>query len=253
MARSLEGVASNEPKRGETSDEKRALTKADLATQEILLAALGSHHPEVQLAAEEETPSVGRFPAQSDDVVVIDPIDGTLRSYLEAQGPYAIMVGLVRRGEYRAGLVALPREGLFFDAAAGRGAWRTRVEGVPRPATLGTGAGQILVSHGTPPEVVHALEEEDLSVRHGCGGAVSVAPLIPGIRAGLRWVPAAHGISVRGRVGALIAREASAVVAQASGSDFPRDMDTPAHSLLVTRSQEDREILSRAMARAGIL
>ena len=60
MARRLEGVASNDPKSGETSDEKRALTQADLATQEILLAALMAHHPGVQLAAEEETPGPGR-------------------------------------------------------------------------------------------------------------------------------------------------------------------------------------------------
>jgi len=252
LARRLEGTVSNAPKGGETTAVKQALTEADLATQEILLTALAASEPAVRIEAEEDTPTVGVFPRESDDLVIIDPIDGTLHSYLSGKGPYGIMMGLAHRGLYRAGLVALPREGLFFDAASGKGASRTRMGGPPRPVGMSATGDPVLVSHGTPPEVVRVLEQEGLPVRYGCGGAVSVAPLIPGVRAGLRFSSSALGISVRGRIGVLIAREAGACVTQAGGGEFPRDVDTPAKSLLVARSSREAEGLTQLLVQAGL-
>ena len=46
-----------------------------------------------------------------------------------------IMLGLEQEGRYEAALVALPREGLFFDAVRGQGALRHQV---CRPRVVGT-------------------------------------------------------------------------------------------------------------------
>ena len=65
---------------------------------------------------------------------MIDPIDGTLRFYLEGRGPYAVMIGLARERAYEAALVALPREELYLDAVRGRGARIAQRGSPPRAA-----------------------------------------------------------------------------------------------------------------------
>ena len=247
LARSLEGRVPNQPKTSEATAVKQALTEGDTAAQEVLLARLLEEFPEVCLEAEEDTAHVSRFPATADATVVIDPIDGTLHSYLEGTGPYSIIVGLVQGGVYRAALVGLPREGLFFHAEIGCGAQMARATGASRVARVDASGSRVLVSHGTPEAVVERLREAGLDPVPASGGAVSVAPLIAGVRAGLRFVPKGSGISIRGRVGALISREAGAWVRGRRGASFPDDMKSDAPALLVAASEGDIALLDDAL------
>jgi fructose-1,6-bisphosphatase/inositol monophosphatase family enzyme len=251
LARSLEGRVSNQPKTAEETAVKQALTEGDTAAQEVLLVRLLEAFPEVRLEAEEDTAHVRRFPETSDATVVIDPIDGTLHSYLEGTGPYSIIVGLALHGVYRAALVGLPREGLFFCAETGCGARMARAHAATRPVRLDASGSRVLVSHGTPTKVVDRLRERGLDPVPASGGAVSVAPLIAGVRAGLRFVPSGTGISIRGRVGALISREAGAWVRGRGGAPFPDDMHSEAPALLVAASESDIAVLDDALDAAA--
>ena len=248
IARALEGRVPNRPKSHEESDVKQALTEADTSAQEALLDALYDCFPDVCLAAEEDTPGVSRFPSEAGSRVVIDPIDGTLHSYLEGSGPYAVMIGLVVGGIYVSGLVALPREGLLFAGTRGAGAFGSRGGGPLRPARAQGDGDRILVSHGMPTPVVAYLRDAGFEVISACGGAVAIAPLIRGVRAGLRF--AANdgiGISIRGRIGCVVAAEAGAIVCGDGGGDFPSDDTTRAATLRVTALEEDQELLARAL------
>lgn len=253
IARSLEGRVPNLPKAGESTRVKQALTEADTLAQEALLPTLREHFPSACLAAEEDTPGVAAFPTEGDELVVIDPIDGTLHSYLERRGPYAVMVGLAVGGEYQAGLVALPREGLLFGGTRGAGAWCARAGGSPRPARARADANRILVSHGMPRAVTDQLEARGFEVIPACGGAVSVAPLILGVRAGVRYAPGDLGISIRGRIGIVIAAEAGAYCKGSDGGDFPLDLATPAPTLRVAATEGDLDVLAEALAAADLL
>ena len=248
IARTLEGRVANRPKTDETTAVKAALTIADSASQEALLVPLFEHFPQVSLAAEEDTPSVARFPTQSDELVVIDPIDGTLRFYLEAMGPYAIMIGFSVGGVYKAGLVALPREGLFFRAVLGEGAAVSRGDGIPQAAHFDRGADRILVTHDLPGEAVMFLEGKGFEIVPASGGAISVAPIVPGVRAGLRLVRTVPQVSIRGRIGALVSSEAGALLRDESGGEFPKQIEAPARALLVAADGSDMEILEEALA-----
>lgn len=252
IARALEGRVQNRPKAGESTAVKQALTIADSAAQEAILVPLLEHFPTVRLEAEEDTPSVARFPDTGDALVVIDPIDGTLHSYLGAEGPYAVMVGLAVAGRFEAALVALPREGLLFQAVRGAGARAARAGGPARAARLTARGRALLVSNNMPQAVLEGLREEADEIRCGCGGAVAVAPLVAGVRAGLRWAPGESGISIRGRIGALIAREAGACVRDAHGRPFPEDVAAPAPALVVTATADDAEWLGRVVRGAGL-
>lgn len=252
IASALEGRVANRPKAGETTPVKAALTIADTACQEAILVPLFEHFPEVRVEAEEDTPTARRFPANSDTLVVVDPIDGTLRFYLEGQGSYAVMIGLAYGGEYGAALVALPRERLFFSATRGEGA-RFAVGDAPSGPVRAEASGQrIFVSHDLPEAARASLLARGFEPVSASGGAIAVAPLVPGVRAGLRWVRGKGvGVSIRGRIGALIAEEAGALVRCETGERFPRRLDEPAAALLVAASDEDLRVLQDALAAAA--
>jgi fructose-1,6-bisphosphatase/inositol monophosphatase family enzyme len=250
VARALEGRVPNRPKADAGSEVKAALTLADSAAQETLLVALQEHFPAVALRAEEETPSVAAFPPEAADrpLVVIDPIDGTLHSYLEHRGPYAVMVGLAVRGRYEAALVALPREGLFFDGVRGGAARRSRPRDRARPVRAEASGDTVLVSHEMPEPVRERLRARGFSPVAACGGAISVAPLVPGVRAGLRLAP--ENVSIRGRIGVLIARAAGACALGEGAGPFPEDLETPSRALAVAAEVGDAERLLEALAPA---
>jgi fructose-1,6-bisphosphatase/inositol monophosphatase family enzyme len=242
----------NRPKAGEASEAKAALTIADSAAQEAILVPLAEHFPQVALEAEEDTPSVERFAARGEALVVVDPIDGTLRSYLGGQGPYAVLVGLALGGRYHAALVALPREDLFFDATRGGGARSMRGHERPHRARFDPDARRVMVSYDAPVEVERRLEARGFEVVRGCGGALAVAPLLPGVAGGLRIASQGSDISVRGRIGLLVAREAGARLARECGEPFPDGLADPARALLVARDDAVLAVLGEALGAAGL-
>jgi fructose-1,6-bisphosphatase/inositol monophosphatase family enzyme len=253
IARALEGRVANRPKRGEATPVKAALTIADTASQEALLVPLLEHFPTVRLAAEEDTPSTLRFPGDGPELVVIDPIDGTLRFYLEGVGPYAVMIGLARERVFEAALVAMPREELYFDAVRGAGA-RLAQQGLPARAALASATGKrVYVSHNVPEAARECLLRRGFEVTSACGGAISVAPLVPGACAGLRIAeePGAD-LSIRGRIGLLIAAEAGALVRGEDGADFTLDIEQRARAVLVAATSRELQALEAALAAAGL-
>jgi len=250
IGRALEGRVPNRPKAGEATDVKAALTLADTAAQEAILVPLLERWPGIGVTPEEDTPSVAGFADRTSMRVVVDPIDGTLRSYLEARGPYGCMVGLAVDDVYEAALVALPREGLFFDGIRGGSARRSRRVGEAREWRAEASGPRVLISYDMPEPVVTRLRAAGWEVAYGCGGAISVAPLIPGVRAGLRLAKPGQAISIRGRIGNVIARAAGALVADAAGEPFPEALETPHRELLIATDSDDLAVLREAIALA---
>jgi fructose-1,6-bisphosphatase/inositol monophosphatase family enzyme len=253
IARALEGRVANRPKRGEKSAVKAALTIADTASQEALLVPLFEHFPGVRLAAEEDTPTAARFASSGPELVVIDPLDGTLRFYLEGRGYYAVMIALAREAAYEAALVALPREELYLDAVRGAGARLARRDAAPHAARAEATGRRVLVSHELPEAARECLVRRGYEVVDACGGAIAVAPLVPGACAGLRVsLPPESRISIRGRIGALIAAEAGALVRDGKGEPFPLDVEAPADALLVAAGAAQLADLEAALAAASL-
>jgi len=242
----------NRPKQREATPVKAALTEADSAAQEAILLPLLEHFPSLGLNAEEDTPSVAEFPAEEKRFAVVDPIDSTLHSYLEGAGPYSVMVGLCIDGHFDAALVALPREGLLFDGIQGGGARMARPRAEPRPLRAEAVGTRVLVSHETPPAVQDRLRERGFEVVFGSGGAISVAPLIPGVRAGLRLANRSAGISIRGRIGLLISSEAGALMESERRERFPSRIDERAQALLLAAAEEDIDHLRYALAATSL-
>jgi fructose-1,6-bisphosphatase/inositol monophosphatase family enzyme len=248
IASALEGRVPNLPKPGAKSAEKAALTIADTAAQEALLVPLLAEFRDARLEAEEDTRSIAYFAGTRPDLrIVIDPIDGTLTFYLGAGGPYAVMAGLAIDGRYEAALVALPREGWFFEAVRGAGAQRTFAAGRAEAATPSGDGRTLYLSDGVPDAVARRLVARGFEVQRACGGAVAVAPLVPGVRGGLR-VAKLGTISTRGRIGLLVAAEAGARVETADGSPFPVSIDAAADAVVVASDPEIARELRTALS-----
>jgi fructose-1,6-bisphosphatase/inositol monophosphatase family enzyme len=249
IACALEGRVPNRPKADERTPVKAALTLADTAAQEALLVPLLARFRSAHLDAEESTPSVDRFRGDATGAqIVIDPIDGTLRFFLQAEGPYAVMAGLAFGDRYEAALLALPREALFFEGVRGAGARVAQGSGRFRAAELHATDRRVMISHNLPEVVRARLRERSYEPSPGCGGAIAVAPLIPGFCGGIRVASEAASISRRGRIGLLIAAEAGALIRNGSGRPFPDSLDAPEDALLVAADEEHLEVLRATLA-----
>ena len=248
IASALEGRVPNVPKPGADSDVKAALTIADTAAQEALLVPLLAGFRDACLEAEEDTRSIALFRGVRPEArIVIDPIDGTLNFYLGARGPYGVMAGFAIDARYEAALVALPREGWLFHAVRGEGARRSLAGGAVETATPSRDGRRLYLSDGVSEAVAERLTARGFEVQRACGGAVAVAPLVPGVRGGLR-VARQGAISTRGRIGLLIAAEAGAIVETAAGVPFPLSIDEPAATLVVASDPEVATTLRTALA-----
>ena len=128
---------------------------------------------------------------------------------------------------------------------------RISVSAPSRPVRVEASGQRIFVSHDLPEAARASLLARGFEPVSASGGAIAVAPLVPGVRAGLRWVRGKGvGVSIRGRIGALIAEEAGALVRCETGERFPRRLDEPAAALLVAASDEDLRVLQDAFAAA---
>jgi fructose-1,6-bisphosphatase/inositol monophosphatase family enzyme len=247
IAAALQGRVSNIPKAGEQTAVKAALTIADTAAQEALLVPLLARFRAARLEAEEDTHSVELFEGTAAALrIVIDPIDGTFHFYLAHRGMYAVMAGFAVDGRFEAALVALPREELRFEAVRGRGAQRATIGSEATPASCTRDGRRLLLSDGVPEAVETRLRAAGFETGRACGGAVALAPLVPGVRGGLRIAKYAT-ISVRGRIGVLIAREAGALAETADGAPFPDSLDEPATSLVVASDRATADAIQAVL------
>lgn len=96
------------------------VTEVDLRVQETVCRVLESAFPGVSIVAEE-----GRAAALADEVLVVDPLDGTL-NFLHGYGQAAVSMGYWRENKPVAGVVYNPLTEEMFHSVAGRGAFRNR-------------------------------------------------------------------------------------------------------------------------------
>lgn len=103
-----------------------ALTLADLTLQELLVAALRDTDPifrHCRIEAEETTGDLGRFPADSELAISLDPIDGTKQYRDKSGNGYAVMLHLRNAADVLYSLVYIPEKGehgWWVEASAGR-------------------------------------------------------------------------------------------------------------------------------------
>lgn len=213
VALRLQGRVANEGKAGGGTPEADALTLVDLAAQDVVLELLLDRLPGIAVDAEEDTELARRFEPPSDarDLVVLDPIDGTL-SYVMGTEDWAVMAGLLREGRFQASALYYPARDLMLVAARGQGSFQRYGRGQWKRTTLIDSTGlpnKVLVGARFPDLARQALSPLGVTAETcRCSAVEATAPLLG------RGVGAMthHAIDRRHTIGLFASLEAGASV-----------------------------------------
>jgi 3'(2'), 5'-bisphosphate nucleotidase len=99
------------------------LTKADLASNEIICKALSSLEPDIPIISEENDETTYSIRKEWDYCWIVDPLDGT-KEFLKRNGEFTTNIGLVYKQNVIAGIVYLPVTDEMYYAVRGEGAFK---------------------------------------------------------------------------------------------------------------------------------
>jgi fructose-1,6-bisphosphatase/inositol monophosphatase family enzyme len=131
------------------------VTEADVATENVIKAAIATWMPAALFVGEESVaadPALLLRLADADLAVVVDPIDGTA-NYAAGLPLFACMASVVSKGETIAGIIYDPMGDDWVMAEKGGGAWLRRPNGeavrlkVAQPLPLGEMVGMASVAY----------------------------------------------------------------------------------------------------------
>jgi 3'(2'), 5'-bisphosphate nucleotidase len=168
-------------------DDSSPLTKADEASERIIVEGLARLLPKLPVIAEESAASAPPHIEQS--CAIVDPLDGT-KEFLAGRDEYTVNIGLVTHGVPIAGVIAAPAQGLLWRGVVGRKAERLRIDF----AKDGKAAERTAIHTRTAPaELVAAISRTHLDAdseallarlkirkRYACGSSVKFCHLAQG-------------------------------------------------------------------------
>jgi 3'(2'), 5'-bisphosphate nucleotidase len=99
------------------------VTEADRQANALLVAQLNAAFPGVPVVAEESEPASFASFREAPRVFFVDPLDGT-REFIDQNGEFVVMIGLVEEARAIAGVVFAPALGVAWAGAIGEGVWR---------------------------------------------------------------------------------------------------------------------------------
>jgi 3'(2'), 5'-bisphosphate nucleotidase len=106
-------------------DDNSPLTKADEASERIIVEGLARALPGIPIIAEESAATAPKRVEQS--CVIVDPLDGT-KEFIAGRDEYTVNIGLVTHGIPVAGIIAAPKQGLLWRGVVGRKAERLHID-----------------------------------------------------------------------------------------------------------------------------
>ena len=114
----------------ERKDDDSPLTRADMASHEIVLEALQSMDPATPVISEES--GVPGYEKRKDweKFWIVDPLDGT-KEFIKKNGEFTVNIALVEQGEPVLGVVYVPDKDLTYYAQKGQGAYKIENEKPP--------------------------------------------------------------------------------------------------------------------------
>jgi 3'(2'), 5'-bisphosphate nucleotidase len=104
------------------------VTAADHRANALLLRRLRETFPGVPVVAEESERATYEGYWEAERILFVDPLDGT-REFVDRNGEFAVMIGLVEGPRATAGAVHSPVSGITWVGAVGLGAWQVDADG----------------------------------------------------------------------------------------------------------------------------
>jgi len=99
------------------------LTKADLASHELINAELTRLWPQIPVLSEESADIAWEIRRHWREYWLVDPLDGT-REFISRNGEFTVNIALIRDHQPILGIVYVPVTGICYFGATQYGAWR---------------------------------------------------------------------------------------------------------------------------------
>jgi len=99
------------------------LTKADLASHELINAELTRLWPDIPVLSEESADIPWETRQSWQEYWLVDPLDGT-KEFINHNGEFTVNIALIQDHEPVMGIVYVPVTGVCYFGARGYGAWR---------------------------------------------------------------------------------------------------------------------------------
>lgn len=107
----------------EYKEDQSPLTRADLASNEVIDERLSELEPVLPILSEESEQDEWEERSTWDAFWMVDPLDGT-KEFLKKNGEFTVNIALVQQGRPALGVVRAPALGVTYFAAEGMGAFR---------------------------------------------------------------------------------------------------------------------------------
>ena len=99
------------------------LTKADLASNAVIVAGLEKHYPDIPIISEENKNKSYDERKHWERVWIVDPLDGT-KEFIKRNGEFTVNIALVKDGKPILGVVYVPATETLYYGSQGDGAWK---------------------------------------------------------------------------------------------------------------------------------
>ncbi|MGM0589723.1 MAG: 3'(2'),5'-bisphosphate nucleotidase CysQ [Bacteroidota bacterium] len=114
----------------ETKADNSPLTKADLASHEVIMKGLQQMTPEIPIISEEG--GLADYEERKDwkQFWIVDPLDGT-KEFIKRNGEFTVNIALVADGDPVLGVVYIPAQEITYLGASGLGSFKQENEDQP--------------------------------------------------------------------------------------------------------------------------
>jgi 3'(2'), 5'-bisphosphate nucleotidase len=113
----------------QTKQDGSPLTRADLASHEVIAAGLAKLEPAFPILSEEGDPDTATETWTT--FWCVDPLDGT-KEFVKGLDEYTVNIALIEKGAAVLGVVYVPAQDVLYYAAQGLGAWKVEPGGQPQ-------------------------------------------------------------------------------------------------------------------------
>ena len=134
--------------RVELKDDDSPITRADRASNEIIVQALSSLYPEIPILSEESPKPPLNERAAWERFWLVDPLDGT-KEFVKQNGEFSVCVGLLEKGRPVFGAVYGPVRDVLYAGGPGMGSVKQAGSGRMRINARGPQPGEAVVVVGS--------------------------------------------------------------------------------------------------------
>lgn len=197
------------------------LTRADLASHELISAEISSRWPHIPILSEESADIPWDTRRNWQQYWLVDPLDGT-KEFINRNGEFTVNIALVRDHEPVMGVVHVPVTDTSYFGARDLGAWRQQGAAVARPIHVRKPAAKRAVivgsrSHANPELAgqLHRLGPHELTSMGSslkfCRIAEGLADFYPRLGPTSEWDTAAAQAVVEAAGGQVVKIDGSAL------------------------------------------